>query len=198
MTRESNVVAESPSTDLVIAAAMVDELEEYIINDDLYRTVILDTPPGQARVQMTRGPLLPQLSRIPKQRDHLSTAEVAKYELISKRAEAIIYSLKTRFNARLEREMKARLDSLKWYLDEALVEPVRGRANYPYEMRNRQHNEEIIKQLGDGLPSDLRAQQESVDRRLGALRMGSEFVWDASLRDVFPAQPYWYLWAGAK
>jgi hypothetical protein len=198
MTKESNVVAEDPSTDLVVAAAMVDELEEYIIDDDLYRTVIVNTPQGQARVQMTGGNLLTRLYRIDKQRDQLSAAEVARFALISSRAEEIIYSLKTRFNQRLEREMKARLDSLKWYLDEALVEPARGRANYPYEMRNRQHNEEIIKQLGDGMPSDLRAQQEAVDRRLGALRMGSEFVWDASLRDVFPAQPYWYLWAGAK
>ncbi len=192
---DSHVLAETPAVDLAIAAAMVDELEEYIIKDDLYRTLIVRTSTGEVRLQMTGGDLLTRLHRLNHERDRLSAGQQQQFDAASERAETIIYSLKSRFNNRLQREMKARLDTLRWFLDESSGERGQARANYPYEIRNRQRVEEIVKRLGAGLSAELIEQLTQVDHRLRMLTTGSEFVWEPTLKSVFPQHPYWYLYA---
>ena len=196
MTSESHVVAEEPSVDLAIVLAMVEELEEYIVKEDLFRTVILRTPRGEVRIQMTGGDLLTRLHRLAVDKHRLSPEQQAQAAHAAQEADRIIYSLKSRFNQRLQREMKSRLDSLRWFLDDVADDSDRARTNYPYEIRNRQRVEEIITRLGGDLPEELAGQLAAVDRRLRGLVAGSEFVWDPSLRDVFPRQPYWFLYAG--
>ena len=192
---ESHVFAETPTVDLEIAQAMVEELEEYIIKDDLYRTLIVRTSTGEVRLQMTGGDLLTRLHRLNHERERLTAGQQQQFDTVSQRAETIIYSLKSRFNNRLQREMKARLDTLRWFLDESVGERGQARANYPYEIRNRQRVEEIVKRLGAGLSTELTEQLTQVDHRLRMLTTGSEFIWDPALKDVFPQHPYWYLYA---
>lgn len=195
MPMDSHVLAENPAVDLAIAQAMAEELEEYIIKEDLYRTVIVRAPGGEVRVQMTGGDLLTRLHRLAGERTRLSAAQQATLDEVTQSAERTIYSLKTRFHQRLQREMKARIDALRWFIDEAVDEPQRARANYPYEIRNRQRIEEIVKHLGRDLPDDLKAQLEDVDRRLRMIATGTEFIWDPALQGIFPQHPYWYLYA---
>lgn len=194
MSLESHVVAENPSTDLQIVKEMVSELENYIVNDDLYRTVTVRTHGGDARLQMTGGDLLTRLYRLSRERALLSSQEQQTLDQLQIEADKIIYSLKSRFQARLIRELKARTDALKWYLDDALRNPVEGRANYPFEIRNRQRIEEILKALGGHVPPENAAALAAVDRRLRGMASVQEFVWDPSLQTVFPSQPYWYLY----
>ncbi len=196
MSHDSHLLPPDPATDLVIASAMVEELENYIVNDDLYRTVIVRVPGrGDLKLQLAGGSLLTRLHRLDAQRDRLTPAQQDQLDRTVAQAERIIYSLKSRFHQRLQREMKGRLDALKWYLDDIADDPGRGRANYPYEIRNRQRIEEIVKRLGSDIPADLADRLAAVDRRLHALAGGSDFVWDPSLRSAFPSPPYWYLYA---
>jgi hypothetical protein len=194
MNLESHVVAVNPTTDLLIVKEMVGELENYIVNEDLYRTVTVRTPSGDARLQMTGGDLLTRLYRLSRERARLSPAEQQSLDALQAESEKIIYSLKSRFQQRLVRELKARTDALKWYLDDAAQTPVEGKANYPYEIRNRQRIEESIKALGNNVPGENAAALAQVDRRLRGMGRGADFVWDESLAEVFPSQPYWYLY----
>lgn len=196
MSNESHVVAEEPAIDLLIVKAMVEELEEYIVKEDLFRTVILRTPRGEVRVQMTGGDLLTRLHRLNAEKARLTPEQQTQMAWLTTEADRIIYSLKSRFHQRIQREMKSRLDSLRWFLDDVAEDTARARANYPYEIRNRQRVEEIVKRLGADIPEELAGQLASVDQRLRVLVAGSEFVWDPSLRDVFPPRPYWYLYSG--
>lgn len=196
MSADSRVVAESPASDLAIVREMVSELENYIVNDDLYRTISVRLATGDARLQMTGGDLLTRLYRLDMERSRLSAQEVSELNALQKEAERVIYSLRTRFNERLGRELKARTDALKWYLDEAAQNPTEGRANYPYEIRNRQRIEELVKRVGAELPADATSAVSAIDRRLRGVSQGDRFVWDPSLEAVFPRQPYWYLYAG--
>jgi hypothetical protein len=195
MSQDSHVLAPDPAVDLAVTEAMVEELEQYIIKEDLYRTVITRTPQGEVRVQMTGGDLLTRLFRLNAEKAGLAPSLQQRIDAVTKNAEQTIYSLKSRFHARLVREMRARLDSLRWFLDDAAESPAAARANYPYEIRNRQRVEEILKRLGKETPAELQGQLEMVDRRLRSFAIGSEFVWDPALRDVFPQYPYWYLYA---
>ncbi len=62
-----HVVPVQPAADLAIAVAMVEELEDYIIEDELYRTVGVRVPGrGDMRIRMTGGDLLTRLYRLGK------------------------------------------------------------------------------------------------------------------------------------
>ncbi len=195
---DAHVVPVQPTDDLVIAMAMVEELEDYIVADELFRTVGVRVPgSGDMRLKMTGGDLLTRLYRLKAERDRLTAAQQKQYDETEAEARRVIHSLKTRFHQRLQRELKSRLDSLRWFIDEATEDLTRGRANYPFEIRNRQRIEEILKELDGNIPRELAAELASVDSQLGGMRMGQEFVWDPSLRNVFPQKPYWYLYARA-
>jgi hypothetical protein len=198
MSVDSHVLPVLPEEDLAMAAAMVEELESYLIGDELFKTVLVRTPgQGDVKIQMTGGDLLTRLYRLGAEKSRLSGDQQRETERLVAEANRIIYSLKSRFHQRLLREMKSRLDSLRWFLDDAVEEPSRGRANYPYEVRNRQRIEEIVKQLGGDLSAELSAQLAAVDTRLRAMADGDRFVWDPSQQAIFPVKPYWYLYAGA-
>jgi len=194
MSGNSYLLAEEPSVDLAIAEAMVAELEDYIVASDLYRTIIAQTPRGGEKMQMSGGDLLARLHRLQGERDVLDAGERARLDTVQQAADRTIYSLRTRFHERLGREMKARLDSLRWYLSECNEDRMKCRTEYPFEIRNRQRIEEILKQLGTRAPADLTSVLSQVDRRLRQLGQNGGFVWDARLEKVYPQERYWYLY----
>ncbi len=194
MTKDSYLLAEEPAVDLAVAEAMAAELEEYLVKDDLYRTVIARTPRGEIRVRMTGGDLLSRLLRLQGERDRLTPEEQARLDALQQQVDSVIYSLRHRFHERLQREMKARLDSLRWFLDECREDRARCRAEFPFEMRNRQRIEEILKQLGDQVPQELTEALRAVDQRIRQYAQPSDFIWDERLKPIFTPHPYWYLY----
>lgn len=192
--RTSYLLAENPAVDLQIAEAMTAELEDYIIKDDLYRTVIVRIPGDDHNLQMTGGDLLTRLRRLTAVRDQLAPDLQARVDTVDATARKVIYSLRGRFHDRLKREMKARLDSLKWFLEDCATEPQRCRAEFPFEMRNRQRIEEILRELDGELPSELKQALQAIDHRIRMVTHPSSFIWDERLETVFPRHPYWYLY----
>lgn len=194
MSEDSYLMAEDPSIDLEIAEIMVEELEDYIIDDELYRTVIARTSAGDKNLNMSGGDFLARLGRLQGERDALTPEEQQRLDAVQERAEAIIYSLKTRFFERLNREIKARLDSLRWYLDDCADDRAKCRADYPFEMRNRQRIDVILDRLSDQASTALLTSLAQVDRRIRQFTHESPFVWDERLAKVYPSDQYWYLY----
>jgi hypothetical protein len=192
--KTSYLVAENPAADLQIAEAMTQELEDYIIKDDLYRTMIVRVGNSDQSMQMTGGDLLTRLHRLQSVRAELSPELQARVDAVEQKARSTIYSLRGRFHDRLKREMKARLDSLKWFLDDCGTEPQRCRAEFPFEMRNRQRIEEILKEVENDISPELKQLLQGVDQRIRMLTRGGNFTWDERLQTSFPRQPYWYLY----
>lgn len=194
MQKVSVLVAEDPATDLQIVEAMADELEAYIVGNDLYRTLRVRTKEGEYNLQMTGADLLSRLHRLQGEWAMLSPAEQIRLDAVKARADATISSLRTRFQERLQREIKARLDSLKWFLDDCPADPQRCRIEFPFEMRHRQRVEEALKQLNYQLPEPLQHTLHQIDTRLRQVAMPAEFLWDERWKIIFPAHPYWYLY----
>jgi hypothetical protein len=194
MAKTSVLIAGSPADDLLIAEAMTEELENYLINNDLYRTVVVRTSEGDQRLQMTGGDLLTRLHRLQAVRSQLSPEQQARLDATQKAAEATIYSLRTRFQERLQRELKARLDALTWYLGDLAQDRARARTDFPFEMRNRQRIEEILKELGSDVTPELKNGVNQVDQRIRMLTSAGGFIWDEQLKPAFPSNPYWYLY----
>lgn len=193
-TSSSILVAADPAVDLAVADTFAAELEVYLVDDQLYRTVFVTTPAGSQSLQMTGGDLLARLYRLQQDRANLSAAEQAQLDEVQQRTESTIYSLRTRFHQRLQREAKARLSSLKWFLDDCRTDRQRCRVEFPFEIRNRQRLEEILKELeykpGEAIETELHA----IDGRIRAMAKASGFIWDEQLKPIFPHQPYWYLY----
>ncbi len=194
MSKPSYLMAEDPATDLAIAEAMVAELEEYIVKDELYRTLIVRTANGEENVRMTGGDLLARLHRLQGERADLAPALQQRLDAAQSAADAAIRSLRGRFHQRLHREMKARLDSLRWFLDECDEDRQRCRTEFPFEMRNRQRIEEILKEVGKDVPQELSSLLQQVDRRIRGVAQGSDFTWDPRVRKIYPPERYWYLY----
>ena len=194
MSKSNYVLAPEPAIDLAIAEAMVDELENYLINDDLYRTVIVRLPSGDENVRMTLGDLFSRFKRLEGEREQLSEAERQRLDSVRQRAESIIYSFRTRALQRMEREIKGRLDSLKWFLDDCNQDRQRCRSEYPFEIRNRQRIQELLGQFGTNLPQPLADRLAQIDNRIRQITHGTGFIWDNRLQAAFPPQPYWYLY----
>ncbi len=194
MTNGSTVLVEDPSTDLEIVEGMIPVLEDYIIKDEVYRTVILPTSVGDQNIRMTGGDLLARLHRLNEEREALNASQQQRLAAAQLKADEIIRSLKTRFNQRLLREMKARLDSLRWFFDDCGGDRQRCRVEFPFEMRNRQRIEEILKQTGKDLPADLLALLSRIDKRIREFAVPGEFIWTPRVQKVYPRERYWYLY----
>jgi hypothetical protein len=192
--KPSYVLAAEPEVDLAIVEAMLQELEDYLIKDELYRTVVVRIPGNDQSLKMTGGDLLTRLHRLDSIHGQLSPELQARVEAADQAARSTTYSLRTRFHDRLKREIKARMDSLKWFLDDCAQDPRRCRAEFPFEIRNRQRIEEALKELGDEIPEELRDGLRRIDQRIRMMTRGSDFIWDERLKPAFPPQPYWYLY----
>lgn len=194
MNLQSTLTIEEPAVDLAIVTDYVSELETYLINDDLYRTVWVHSPKGDQSLQMTIGDLLARLHRLQGQRSDLSAEQQSALDSLQKRTTDTIYSLRTRAHERLQREMKARLDSLKWFLDDGGDDIQRFRGAFPSEMRNRQRIEEILKELGDDVSAETKERLKGIDHRIRMMAGASNFIWDERWKGIYPQMPYWYLY----
>ena len=194
MPKNNYVLAEEPAADLAVLEAFVDELETYIVNDELYRTVRVHLPTGDQMIQMSGGDLLTRIFRLNAERDRLTPDQQARFDAARSAAEKTIYSLRTRFHQRLLREIKARLDSLNWFLDECAGDPSRCRGEYPFEIRNRQRIDAVVQELGSDLPPDVKNQISRMDERIRMMVRPGNFAWDARLEPVFPRTRFWYLY----
>ena len=194
MSKNNYVLAEEPAADLAVLEAFAAELEEYIIKDELYRTVRVHLPAGDQMIQMSGGDLLTRIFRLSAERDKLTPEQQARFDAARGAAEKTIYSLRTRFHQRLQREVKARLDSLNWFLDECASDPARCRGEYPFEIRNRQRIDAIVSELGTDLPQEMKNQISRIDERIRMIVRPGSFAWDARLEPVFPRTRFWYLY----
>lgn len=194
MLKTSVLMAQEPTTDLVIVEAMAEELEAYIVANELYRTLSLRTAEGNQTIQMTGADLLTRLYRLQGERNRLSAPDQVRLDTVQTSVDNTIYSLRNRFQERLQREIKARLDSLNWFLDDCQADRQRCRVEFPFEMRNRQRIEEALKMMSYQLPEAQQSFLRQIDARIRQVALPGEFLWDERWKAIFPPQPYWYLY----
>jgi hypothetical protein len=194
MAKSNYVMAVDPATDLAILEALNAELEDYTTGSDLYRTVRVQTPEGAQMIQMSGGDVLTRIFRLAAEAGRLTPEQQRRFATVRAAAEKTIYSLRTRFHALLNREVKARLDALNWFLDDAVTDPKRARSEYPFEIRNRQRVEVIAQELGNDLAPELKQQLRRIDDRIRIVAQPTGFIWDSQLEPIFPHSPFWYLY----
>jgi hypothetical protein len=134
---------------LAITKAMADELNDYLMGNTLYRRMLVDTPAGSEPVVMTLGALLENLGVL--EGYERSMDEVQRGQLASIR-DAIARARRTfpeAWQALLRRELKALLDSRKWYLDDLAQGKAEPEPKGP-EVQQRARIDLILRELGTG------------------------------------------------
>jgi hypothetical protein len=184
----------SAEDNLGLAQAMLEELEDYLLSAELFWPISRRASPGSPPdPRLTIGNLLLTLDQV-----ELQTAKADA--LIRGRAAGVVQDWGTaqaRWMAGLERkatqEARARLRLWRAFLEDLREEPNLA-ADYRGEVRNRV----ILTRLSQAFPVAGQTASEtalhSLDAWLrSAFRRGA-FVWEAELRSVYPADPYWYLY----
>jgi hypothetical protein len=194
MTRLSTTVAAEPAIDLAVVREMASEFEKYIVGDDVYRTLIVKSHRGEEMVKSSGGDLLARLHKVGAQYDELTPEQQHELENLRRRLDESFRDYRSRFHELLAREAKARLNSLKWFLDECRQDRRQCRIQYPFEIRNRQRIAEIWKLLSANPPEGLKAEIDTIDRQIRGMGQPADFVWDLRVRKVYPKDEYWYLY----
>ncbi|MCB0107556.1 MAG: hypothetical protein KDE53_16660 [Caldilineaceae bacterium] len=192
--KSSYVVAETPATDLAVVRAMVEELETYLLADQLYRTITVSFADGPQNLQMTGADLLTRLRRLRGHWEQLSADEQHELTTLQTKTDAILRRWHGQFQQRLRREIKARLDSLQWFLEDCTTETQRCHIEFPFEMRNRQRIDEALAMLDAPLNEPLQQRLQAIDAQIRRLAPPAPFLWDERLQPIFPKDPYWYLY----
>lgn len=193
-TQLSTTVASTPAEDLAVVREMANELQDYLLGDEVYHTLVVITFQGEERIQSSCGDLLARLHKLAGQSKLLSQAQQDELTSIHRRIDATLQTMQSRYFALMLREERARLNSLEWFLDDCDEDRRQCRTQYPFEIRNRQRIAEMVKALGDKQPADIQAEIAALDSRLREIIAPADFVWDSRVKDVYPRDEYWYLY----
>ncbi len=194
MVKPSTVIAPTIEEDLLVVQAMADQIDGYFVDNEVFRTLIVDTAEGPLRLDSSLGDVLSRLYRLEAQRDKLTAAQRAQLDEAARRIRDAMRTMHSRFVDLATREIKSRLTSLSWYLDDCRDNPRQCRVQYPFEIRNRERIEHLVEALGDDLPDEQRRALASMDSRIRGIAGPSDFVWDERVRDLYPKERFWYLY----
>lgn len=174
--------------------AMADALEYYLIEGEIYRTVVSPAAHGYERYTMSAGELLALLHDLDAQRNHLLQDQRRRINEIQRKVQAITQSLSIRYRQLLEREIISRLDSLNWFLNDCQDDMRKCRDLYRSEIRNRQRIEEILQAWGQEIPLRVSNRVERIDERVRQMTERVPFIWAEEEKKRFPQETYWFLY----
>lgn len=194
MSTTEHATPESPTADLAVIEAMSNELENHLVANEVYRTIIIDSDGSGQPHKMSLGELLARLNRLMAERPNLPPETKNRVDNVLAQFETTSHELLSRYHELLVREVRTRLNALRWFLEDCAEDRERCRSEFPFEMRNRQRITEIVKALGDALPAELADEIAEVDARIRNLTHEAEFTWQDKLQIVYPEDAYWYLY----
>ena len=172
--------------------AGIDQLENYLLSDLIYWPVGVTAASGQpAYPSLTLGTLLLFIQ----QAEGLAVSPQQRTELSKLKSE--LDAIRTHWQAHWGRkaasEFRARIKLWRDFLEEYRRDPEGNYDRYGYEVTRRVMLH-WLKQAAANLPSSETHMLDSLDRLLQAMITGSEFIWDETLKPVFPKGTYWYLY----
>jgi hypothetical protein len=164
------------------------------MGDALYRQLIVKTPGGVKQPKMTLGALLENVQALGWERDHLNAQERQQLADVEERIAIARGAFAAQWGALLRRELKALLDSWRWYLDDAGRE-ADARERYGQEAHIRTRIDLVQAELaGDPLASEQRRELGNLDARLRGMLHGGGYAGPRGAENRYPAGRAWWLY----
>ena len=181
-------------TTLAVTQAMADELADYLMGDNLYRQLIVKTPGGVKQPKMTVGALLENVQSLEWEQERLSAEQGRQLQAIKDRVAVERGAFAAQWRTMLRRELKALLDSWRWYLDDASRDPD-ARETYGREAHIRTRIDLVQAALGkDPLSTEQRRELGELDTRLRAMLHGGAYVGPRGSERRYPPGEAWWLY----
>jgi len=185
-------------TDLREAQAMVDGLEAYLLDKELYGHVGGGGLFGGGKMPaLTIGALLMRLRRLRVFADRMTPAQLQKLETIEAKHAAIRKEWQQHYEEKAVREAHSRLDAIKHFFEECTNDPQLCANVYLPEALRRTVAQEIALALEDSYADtrDLPAKLRTTDSRLRRYIQPADFIWDTVLEPVYPREQFAWLYA---
>ncbi len=181
-------------TTLAITQAMADELTDYLMGDSLYRQLMVKTPSGVRQPKMTLGALLENVQLLGWERNQLSGPQQQQLAAIEERIAIARGAFAAPWGALLRRELKALLDSWRWYLDDA-GRDAEARERYSQEAHIRTRIDIVQAELAsDPQAAEQRRDLGQLDARLRPMLGGRGFSGPRGSENRYPASRAWWLY----
>jgi hypothetical protein len=184
--------------DLAVAQAMADELETYLQRDVLYWQMAARGPMSSRFPKMTLGGLLLRLQRLKALRDRLAPQQQSALDALDRRVETAFSSWSAAYDARLQREIEARLNAWARYIAEDCTEGRSACADYyPSQAEVRTMLALLLDEAARVSRADLGPLQSRLavlDSQFKGLFGPGAFIWDPSLAPAYPPDRFWWLY----
>ncbi len=183
------------TTELLVAEAMAAELADYLLGDRLFRQIVVQSPLGTQQPKMTLGGVLSRLQLLQFRSAALAPEERTRVEGLASAVEAARRTYRAQWESFVRKEIKSNLDSWRWYMDECFR---RGgcASTYPAEVRARVRLALLFEEAVSAR-FDILAEQghlRRLDSQLRNVWRDGAFLLDPSLRGLYPADRYWWLY----
>ena len=152
--------------ELTVLEAMLGEFEDYIIDGEVFRTVLIESGSGNQQYQMSGGDVLARIFILQAIYTNLTGEQKDMLNSIVTQLEKTKHELPTRFQQLLQRELKARLDMLEWSMDESDDDD--EDVPSPADKHNLRRVVAIRQELGDNIPNETAEELSALEQHLQA------------------------------
>lgn len=181
-------------TTLAVAQAMADELTDYLMGDSLYRQLMVKTSTGVRQPKMTIGALLESVQLLDWEQDQLDGQQRQQLAAMKERIAIARGAFAAQWGALLRRELKALLDSWRWYLDDA-GRDAEARERYSQEAHIRTRIDVVQAELAsDPQAAEQRSDLGNLDARLRPMLAGRGFSGPRDSESRYPPSQAWWLY----
>ena len=182
--------------DAALCAAMADELDDYLKSNELFWEPNRRRPGGTDLPKLTLGGLLLATRRLEALRDHLTPDQAHALNRAGRELDHQKRQWRTRYQNKLGRDLRSRLDAWTWYLDDCQQQGESAAVHYTRQVETRVKIDLLLDEAGEiGLDvEELRGRQVALDERLRLDFRPGDFCWADELAASFPAERFWYLY----
>jgi hypothetical protein len=184
--------------DLKEAQAMVDGLDRYVTEEQLYGTVGGGGIFGGGKMpSLTIGALLMRIRRLHVMSDRLNDTQKQQLETIATLNAKVHKEWKMHYESKMVREAKSRLDAMSTFFEECTNDLKLCARVYLPEVQRRTVVEEIRMALEDyGIEdAELDKKVKAVDARLRRFTQPSSFVWSSPLKPAYSQNQFWWMYS---
>ena len=182
--------------DSALCAAMADELEAYLKSSELFWEPDRRRFAGVELPKLTLGGLLLAMRRLETLRQRLSPDPSQTLARIGRELSFHRAQWRLRYQNKLARDLRSRLDTWAWYLEDCQQHRETAIVHYPRQVETRAKIDLLLDEaLEAGLDSEpFRERLVNLDERLRSVFGPGEFCWMEPLTGGFPSERFWYLY----
>jgi hypothetical protein len=186
----------SAEYDLQFLGSGLEQLEDYLLSNDIYRTPGIRAPEGESPYpQLTLGWLL--LSQIRARVRAQPGVQSEEIERLTIALERIRSQWRAAWGRKARAEFSARLNLWRVFFNEYRENPKENVDRYSYEISRRVLLALLLPEADQPPDAELEL-LNSLDNSLQVIFEQGEFIWDKDLSTIFPKQSYWYLYGTPK